>query len=383
VPRTAVAALLVAGASCSPAVSEESALRTISALMLDSLPERSPSDGARVCVADGANHCPLASAYANWIGSGAFALWEPSRVVQFYAGGDSVPSNIGARGDGRGQYSFVLAVGPVGLELGVIEGPRRVLLRFDRDGTFRSETPISTPDLTLAPGYSGAVPVIQRLESDAVGAPARLRLHLLDQPTAAEGRLALDEPVPWLRLKDGAQDGPTPFFSVFPAYAVAGDRSVVWSPADSFMVQRRSRTGDVVWTLVSDRQGPAVLADELVRRREAVQKAAPQSLPVPQAVLDTMVALAPKRHAPIGGILLEAGERGSILLAGATTSSAQTVEYLILSGGGVPQSRFRLPATARPLLFAGDSVLVHRSTETEFREVRWLLLDPGQKAGSK
>ena len=89
-----------------------------------------------------------------------------------------------------------------------------------------------------------------------------------------------------------------------------------------------------------------------------------------------MVARTGKRHPAIGGFVVE--PKGRILVASAASPTRDTVDYVLLTREGRPTHRFVLTGRTHPLLFAGDSLLVHRPTEGEPWELRWLRLSLGK-----
>lgn len=98
---------------------------------------------------------------------------------------------------------------------------------------------------------------------------------------------------------------------------------------------------------------------------------------VPASDTDTMVARTPKVHPAIGGLTI--APNGTILISGPLTPSCDSIDYWVLSSAGVPTARFALPSRTEVLLFAGDSMLVHRPTLGEPWEVRWLVLRHSNK----
>jgi hypothetical protein len=89
-----------------------------------------------------------------------------------------------------------------------------------------------------------------------------------------------------------------------------------------------------------------------------------------------MTAVNGPEHPVISGILLE--PQGRVLVAGSVAPTRDSVEYLLLDRDGRPTNRFTMQRRTRPLIFAGDSMLVHRPTEGEPWEVRWMMLKPAK-----
>ena len=163
----------------------------------------------------------------------------------------------------------------------------------------------------------------------------------------------------------------TPLFPALPRYAIDADKSIVWTPSDSFLVQRRTFDGEVQWTLASDRKGVEVTEQDITRRRDEISRLSPAGTLKP-GDLDSMQLRTGKRHPVLGGIVVE--PKGRLLLAGAATPTRDSVDYIVAEHSGEPTHRFVLPGRTHVLLFAGDSLLVHRPTEGEPWELRWLRL---------
>lgn len=351
--------------------------RRVSAAQLDSLPRASVSDGRRVCEATGYDPCPLHRAVANWLSPDRFALWEPGHLVRIYDSHDSAGKDLGTVGHGESSYGFATAVGPYRGGIAVIDGARNTLVRFDARGRAAGDVQLAQHDIDDAPGFDGAVPVLQRARPESPGDTAIFEVRLLKSPTDTTGDVVLRVPLPWLVLSDDKPVKPTPFFPVVPRYAVDADRSVVWSPGDHFEIHRRMRGGGVAWTLVSNRLGPAVTPEDIASRRHEIE-AQTDPHEVPPSDVDSMIAHTGKLHPAIGGITI--APNGTILVAGPVTPSRDSVDYFVLTSSGVPTTRFTLPSRMEVLLFAGDSLLVHRPTESEPWEVRWLQLKPALAA---
>ena len=345
--------------------------RTFTASQLDSLPRTTVSDGPRVCEATGYDPCPLRRAVANWLGPDRYALWEPGNLVRLYDGHDSAGRVVGAVGHGAGSYGFATAVGPDRGGIAVIDGARNTLVRFDVRGRAAGEVLLPRHEVDDAPGFDGAVPVLQRARSQGAGGSAILEVQVLKAATDSSGKVMLSLPLPWLVLSGGKPVQPTPFFPAVPRYAVDADHSIVWSPGDRFEIHRRSQAGANLWTLASDRTGPPVTPEDIAgRRREVESQTDPHE--VPPSDVDSMIARTGKLHPAIGGITI--APSGAILVSGPQTPSRDSVDYFVLTSAGVPITRFTLPSRMQVLLFGGDSLLVHQPTESEPWEVRWMQL---------
>jgi hypothetical protein len=337
--------------------------------VLTRLPVLAVQDGRLICTALGDDPCPLRAAFANRLGNGSYALWEPGRGVLVVDEKNPNGRTLGRIGTGAGQHAVALGVGPDGSDIIVLDGQRSRILRYNASGDFVREDELPRPDPNAAPGFVGRLPVVQVVQAVDSG-PVRLRVHVLAKPGEAAGRMVLDEIVPWLRLRDGLAYGATPLFGASARYAIDDDETLVWTPGDRFQVQRRRFDGTVLWTLTSDLKGPPVTPRDIELRRKEVESSGAAEINEPGR-LDSMVAITPPTHPAVAGILLQPG--GRILVAGASTPSGDFVDYLVLTRDGEPTHRLHLPKETRPLLFDGDSLLVHRPIG-EPREVRWLTL---------
>lgn len=370
--RSRVGIAIVAVVACARAEGgRDPAERVVAESSLARLAVASVADGRLICTATGADPCPLHSAVANWLDKDRVALWEPGRQILLLDAASPGGRPFGRIGQGSGQYMYATAVGRFERSIAVVDLQRSKLVRYKSDGAFEREDNIPRPDANSAPGFVGSIPVLQTIHSDSDSGTARIRLQVLRTQTERSGTTVLDVPVPWLRLMSDQAIGAAPLFPASPRYALDTDESIVWTPGDVFRVQRRSFDGKVRWTLTSDRAGIPVTADDIARRREEITRTAPQGF-LKAGDLDSMTAHTAKVHPVVGGFVVE--PRGRILVAGAATPSRDSVEYLVLTRDGVPTHRFALSSRAHPLLFAGDSLLVHRPTEGEPWEVRWLVL---------
>ncbi|MEP7382297.1 MAG: hypothetical protein ABI910_11455 [Gemmatimonadota bacterium] len=340
---------------------------------LRALPVLAVTEGRLVCTAIGADACPLRSAVANWLGNDRVALWEPGREIMILDAKSPTGRNFGVVGQASGQYAYATAVGPFKGNVAVIDLQRAKMVLLNDAGGFEREENIPRPDANSAPGFIGATPVLQSIHAANDSGVARMTLDVLESQTQTKGTRVLDVPVPWLRLNADSAIGFSPLFPASPRYAVDVNKTIIWTPSDSFWVQRRSFDGEVRWTLSSDRKGKTVTAAEISARRDEITRNAPKDYLKP-GDLDSMTAHTATAHPVIGGIVLEPG--GRMLITGVAISSSDSIEYIVLTRDGIPSHRFSLASRVRPLLFAGDSLLVHRPTAGEPLEVRWLFLKP-------
>jgi len=344
---------------------------------LAALPLLDAADGRLVCTATGRELCPLGTAIANRFGSDRIALWEPGRQVLLLDSKNPSGRPFGAQGLEVGQYSVALAVGPFKGGIAVVDGRRNKLVQLNLDGDFEREDDLPPPTVNAAPGFIGELPVLQTIRAEGDSGVAHLRVEILASQRERGGTLVLDTPVPWLRMRGDSAVSFTPLFAPSPVYAVDQDQTIVWAPGDSFRVERRTFAGKVKWRLSSDRRGVAISADDIERRRQEIVRNAPVGQ-LRLGELDSMTAVNGPEHPVISGILLE--PNGRLLVAGSIAPSRDSVEYLLLDRDGRPTNRFSMLRRTRPLVFSGDSMLVHRPTEGEPWEVRWIVLKPAKSA---
>lgn len=367
----ATAILLVACGGASPdARAVAGGEQSVTAATLDSLPRAALTDGSRVCYADGYDSCPLHGAVANWLAPDRFALWEPGRQVTTYRVGDTIGVSVGSVGTGEGKYANPGAVGAAeNGDILVVEATTDTLLRYGRDGRFLAAHALPKLFGRTAWGFSGRVALLQRFAAETSTSPATLELRILKAAGDSAGRVALALPIPWLRLDNKDISSPVPLVPTLPVYAVADDGSLVWSSAERLWLRRLNRTGGTDWTLASDITGPAITPAALAARRKELEAAG-----IPAIDLDSMTARTPATYPAVSGILLS--RDGRIMIGRTIVPSSDSVAYLMLSKDGVPLSQFMLGARVHPLLFSGDSLLVHRPTAGEPWEVRWLRFAP-------
>lgn len=359
---------LVACASPEPAQEHQ-----LDAAAYEALPLLATADGARLCLADGYTACPLRSPVGNWLTESSFAIWEPGKLVQVVEGGSA--RSVGAMGRGSGQYALAVAVGPNAGGITVVDGVDGRLVRFGADGSPAGEASLPALPTGTDQGYSGSVPVRQRVTARLpVDGPSTFSLHVLSGPSDPTGQEAFSVPLPWMSLGPDSTVSATPLFVAVPRYAVDRDRQVVWSPGDSFEV-RRTRPGraEPVWTTKVSGLLTPVTPEQVAAQRRAIQVEFTNA--VDSVTLDSMARRAAATHPAVSGILLD--PMGGVMVAPSPTPPRDTLEYLLLQRDGAPRARVRMPSPWRPMLFAGDSVLVHRPTEGEVREVIWVQLRAG------
>lgn len=374
---TTLALVLAAtSAACGGAASTDVAQDiVVSDSALSALPVATITDGRLICTADGADRCPLRSAVANWLSSDRLAVWEPGRPIFVLDRENPNGRTLGSIGQRSGQYSYATAVGMLDGNVAVIDMQRSKLVRYKLDNTFVREDNIPRPDESAAPGFSFETPVLQSIAAETDSGTAHLKVQVLRSQTEVGGTTVLDIPVEWLQLKGRDALAAAPLFPALPRYAIDSDKTIIWTPADSFFVQRRSFDGKVRWTLTSDRKGVEITQGDIAALRDEIFRLTPAGILKP-GDLDSMVARTGKRHPAIGGFVVE--PKGRILVASAASPTRDTVDYVLLTREGRPTHRFVLTGRTHPLLFAGDSLLVHRPTEGEPWELRWLRLSLGK-----
>lgn len=367
--RIAAVLLLVAGCTASrPTAPATIALTEAS---IDLLPAATVDTGARVCLATGYDACPLHQAVANRVGDARIAIWEPGRSVAIYAPGDTVGTLLGDSSVAS-KFGTVVAITSIGRD-------RYRLVRFDgnwytvdidADGTVSKETPLTPPGMLAAIGYVGDKVVRQQMSSWTGDSAGRLSVTLLGRITDTVGTVLLDAPVPWLH--GGRADLPPlpPLVAANPVWALAGNNDVVWSPGDRLMIERRSANGTVRWR-VDGGVGPQVSESEL-DARESVVRENSVTLPLADVDFEEMRSRSDSLWPAVTGITVTPSDE--VLVARSALPTADSVQFLRLGSDGQPLARFTLDRRTRILLAEGDSLLVHRPTEGEPWEVRWLRL---------
>jgi hypothetical protein len=321
-----------------------------------------------ICVAHGYDDCPLRAAFANGLGDGRVAVWEPGRRVlvlgadgAMTAVGDSAsPLTVAAiTGDGRGFRAVV------------VDDTGWQLVELDRAGkeTRRQPLPAASPRNIV--GFVGQVPVAQRIADIENPAGGRLEVDRLNVPTDSAGTRLLGEQVSWLR-EVGGFAMPAPLFAALPLYTVGEDGSIAWTPGQRFEIEARDRNGKPRWRLLGP-SGPEITEEEYaVRLSEAKDFHA--ATPLAESDYEQMRAQAPKTHAAVSA-LVRSGS-GVMYVGGSQPLAADSITWFRLSAAGEPTGRFTLSAQTRVIYARNDSLLVHRPTEGEPWEVRWIRLLP-------
>ncbi len=351
--------------------------RVLTAATFDSLPVYHVAARAMVCLGTGYTLCPEHVAVANWVSDTSFAMWEPGRTVGIWGPHDTAGMPLENAPKGPGHYGYATGVAGQGSSYLVIDVQPGQALEFTLAGKFRRASRIPLANNGETRGFAGSQGILQQLVPHGRDRPADFTVTLVGSPADTTGRRLLDAPLPWLRLmgSEGAAEPvtPIPFFPALPVYTVDHAGGLVWSPGDKMAFSRIGRGGDTVWTIASDLDGPPITAAEIAAQRASLDS---QAVPGDSGLdlIDSMVARTGKFHPAVVEVLAAPDDR--VLAVGGGGSAADSIQALLISSDGTPRGRLRLGGRDRPLLFAGDSVLVFRPTASEPWEVRWLRLVP-------
>lgn len=360
----------VLATACAPAdrVGDSFAEHRLTDSAIAALPVLAVSDGPLVCTAIGDGTCPLRSAAANRLDADRIALWEPGAPIRVWRAGDTLGTPIGSTGDDA-PYRLAVAVRADGRGFRLITADSGWhLLRMDRDGAVRDRTtlPVTAP-LTVV-GYVGNQAVRQEMAGWNTGDGGMLTVTLLDAPTDSTGRELLVTPVPWLLGGTASSPPLPPYVAANPAWALNPGNGLAWSPGGEFLVEYRDLSGGVKW-LLRGPDGPPVTEADLDVRDAAVREAS-RLLPFGEEDYAAMRDRSDSLHPAVSSLAVVAD--GGVIVGLASVPTRGDVEYLRLDATGTPVGRFTLDRRARILLAEGDSLLVHRPTEGEPWEVRWV-----------
>lgn len=357
---------LACGRDAAPAAPVE---HVITQATLDSLPRIEVSDGRLLCLSYGRDTCPLRSAVANWLDPDRFAVWEPGRPVQVWHGNDSLPMLIGASDGPDNGPVLALAVAKRNGDIVVLEGNSDRLLHYNGSGRLTGQDLLERPSGFTVRGFVDAEPVIQRMRPIGPNGSTVVEFLRLARPTDTTGVVAFTTPLPWMKLVTGQQTLP-PFFPSMPTFAMAPDGALAWSSGDHFVIHRLDRASKELWTIKGDMTGPPITpADQAARRAELREGSG-----LNEAQLDTMATRTGTTHPAISGLTIN--REGQLLAAGAETPGRDSVDFYRFAADGKPVGHFLLSKRVTVLLFSGDSLLVHRPTESDPWEIRWLHLKP-------
>jgi hypothetical protein len=339
---------------------------------LDSLPVATVTDGRRICEADGRVSCPLATAVANWLDDDRFALWEPGRPMMVFSSRDTAHLEFGATDGDRHGPVIALAVAREGSGFQVLAtGVSDRVMHFNNRGEFQKDLPLPRIAGVVSRGFTGETPVLQRMGGAKGDRLVHFELDVLKHADDTTGRAVVRMPLTWLHLQDDGLPEPAPFFPAWPSFGVDREGGIAWSPGDQFVIHRVDSRGLERWTINGNFAGPEITAQDMAAvRAEASRPGAAEA--VSPEIVDSMAARTGKFLAAISGLILS--RQGDVLVTGALSPARDSVVCYRISPAGKLLDQFRLPRHTKPLLFAGDSVLVHRPTESDPWEVLWLRL---------
>ena len=367
-----VALVAVVSLSCGRG-SSVPVVHVVTQATLDSLPSLAVDDGRQLCEADGRTACPLHSAVGNWLSDDRFAIWEPGRPIMAWGAGDSIATELTATDSALNTTILAVAVAPEGSGFQVVAaGISARLLHFERDGRLVKSETLPRMDGVAVRGFAGAIPLLYRLRETGPDQQVQFDLDALASPKDTSGRPLMRVALPTVKLVDGLPE-PLPFFAPWPSFGLDPDGGIVWSAGDQFVLHRSDAGQAERWTINGAFPGPRITdADIAARRAEAA--AAASLAGVTGGQLDSMAADVGQNLAAIAGIAVS--RKGEILVIGPASPARDSVDYYRVTADGQLRDRFRLPRQSRVLVFAGDSLIVHRPTEGEPWEIRWLHLQP-------
>ncbi len=369
--RTTAAIILLALVACTAADNGNAPVHQLDRAGLEALPTLAITDGTLLCTATGYTACPLTSAIANRLDAGRIALWEAGGTVAVWRPGDTMGTDIGRRGGDSSEYRLAVAAAVQG------DGYRLVtadtgwrLLEYGGDGRLTSRAELPVHDGVTVVGFIGKQAVRQQLAGWASPEGGHLVVTRLDRPTDSTGVTILEAPIRWLRGSDPAVPPVAPLVAAMPSWMLAGDGDIVWSPGDALVVIRQGPDGRVRWRLDGP-AGDAVTGQDL-DRRDSLVRTTPDMMGADSGALASMRSRSDTTWPMVAGLTVTPA--GDVLVAMAPRPTADSVAYLRLAPDGTPTGRFRLGKRDRVLLAEGDSLLVHRPTEGEPFEVRWLTI---------
>ena len=345
-------------------------VHSMSAGALDSLPRMSLTSGRLICLVDAGAPCPTTPATANWLRDGKYATWELRKAVEIWSPDKTDPQLLGEVGVTDSQYDIVLSAAATrsGYIILNLSPGRSSALLYDSRGRYTSNLPMPPVSMTKSRGYSGNVAFFQLIHEAGRDSAAEFDVREVDGPGDTIGVSVLKARLPWLRIRDGRATGPLPLFPTLPSYALAADSDIVWGNSDLFNFERRSPTGAIRWKLTTDAPGPPITKAELA----AIRAKLPQNDKTKLAGFDSSAAHTGNFFPAASGLFV--GPDGRVLVAGPQLPTRDSVEYVLLDRTGLPTGRLGMPKLTRPLLFAGDSVLVQRAGANANQELRWLVI---------
>ncbi len=362
--------LLLILAACGDAIAPAVTTTYLSDSVVAALPQLTLVDGTRICRTQPGNGCPRRNAVVNRLDDQQVALWEPGFRPHRFGPGDTILTPTGPA-DLR-REGMVVAITQSGVDryrlLLVGRGWR--VMETNAAGERLSLDSLPDPGLLAALGFVGKHIVRQRMDGwrDSLG--GRLTITELDRLEDTTGTELLALPLPW--LQGGTEDAPPgpPLMTATPSWTLTADGDLIWSPGTHLTVERRSRAGRVKWRLEGD-IGPRISEAEYAARDSAVRRAA-AGFPYTDEDFAAMRARADSTHAAVSGLTVT--PTGIVFVARSVMAQRDSVEFVRIDANGTPDARFMLDKRSRVLLAERDSLLVHRPTEGEPWEVRWVKL---------
>lgn len=380
-PRSVIslAVLTIALAACGGGSARDAAptptiTRELDSAALAALPIDSVTNAHRLCLATGYDPCPLRYPMAVRLDAKEIALWQPGRPIGIARAGDTTLHQLGTFGSPGASYATVMAIRRQGSGYEVVDVKNGMygLVRLNASGGQTGRTPLPHVGSLATVGFLGGDIVTQDFrgwERDGTGA---LIVKKLRDATDTIGTTILEAPVEWMKGGSSAGPLPRPFFASAPLWTRVTGGDLIWSPGDVFRIERKepSVTGAIRWVLTGP-DGPRVTPEDMALREKEIRGAL-SGLPLTEEEFASMRSRSDSLVPPISGFVPYPD--GGLLVMGPLSPSLATTTWLRLDPKGKPVSRFSLDSRARVLLAEGDSVLVHRPTESEPWEVVWMRL---------
>jgi hypothetical protein len=245
------------------------------------------------------------------------------------------------------------------------------VFHFNGTGKFERATPLPRIGGSFSRGFTGDVALLERLRGAPGDRIVHFELDVLRSIGDTGGRAVIRISLPWITMTQDDRPGLTPFFPAWPSFGIDRDGGIAWSPGDRFVIHRLDQHDREVWTVRGEFSGPDITAEDMAAERaRATAPDVPEQLTPEQ--LDTMTSRTSKFLPAISGILVS--RKSEVLVTGALSPARDSVSCYRLTSAGTLVGQFRIPRRTRPLLYAGDSMLVHRPTPGEPWEVVWLHL---------
>lgn len=366
------AALILLTAACGTDTGPPAAEPTETVLTdsgIAALPVLTPTDGTLLCTAIGDGSCPLHSAVANRLDADRIAVWEPGSPVLVWRAGDTVGTRVGRFDESLRPYRMAVAVRAHrdGYQLITADTLWR-RIQVDAEGSVTGSTELTIDQPMVVVGYVGNQAVRQAMTGWTSPEGGALTLSLLRDATDTSGTELLQAPVPWLLGGTSTLPPLPPYIAPTPSWALNPGSGLAWAEASEFMVEFRTLDGAVRWRL----RGPAApeVTEAELAIRDSVVREASRLLPLEEGDYASMRDRSPDRHSAVSGLTITPSDE--VIVALSALPSRDSIDYLRVGADGVPTGRFTLERRSRILLAEGDSMLVHRPTEGEPWEVRWV-----------